>query len=111
MPPRLALKLVLNHATKDSFVSDAHGQPPDRGCFCGEPLVNHTAVRGVIKQAWVGCDGCGRWCHAKCTNGGWRHKTYICPRCADSLDHPSRSTDDDALTGSTDDDATSPPRQ
>ena len=74
MPPRLALKLVLNHATKDSFVSDAHGQPPDRGCSCGEPLVNHTAVRGVIKQAWVGCDGCGRWCHAKCTNGGWRHK-------------------------------------
>ena len=126
-PSRCTLKLVLDHAAKDAAVPDAMGQPRDQGCFCGEALVNRTAVRGIITDKFVGCNGCGRWCHAKCTRVGWRRKTYLCPPCevahgaaraADALckliceedTGPTAATDGDTTPTEHDDDATSPPQ-
>ena len=88
----------------------------DKGCICGNEFapVKRRRKGEIIKSSWVGCDGCGRWCHSECLPDYNDGDDYYCPDCtlpedkislADTSKQPPTEVESSAAFDSDDDES------
>ena len=76
LPPEIASML------EDVYPTDDEEEP---SCFCGKLHVAKPNSFSVLKENWVDCDVCGKWCHTQCAGiADDFDGDYICPRCSNS---------------------------
>lgn len=81
----LTIKVHIFHELGEAYLCDSSKieDDGDKGCICGKEFapVKRRRKGEIIKSFWVGCDGCGRWCHSECLPDYKDGDDYYCPDC------------------------------